>query len=107
MPIYNPSASGTAEVAAGTYTGDNTANRQIPHGLSGTPKAVLIYNSTMWFWLHADASGTYINYMNSIGQGQHAVTTPLDGTYFMVGNSSNYGQSANSNGAEYNWIAVR
>ena len=90
--------------STGTYTGNNSANRTIPHGLSTTPKAVYIINTDFnnWFRIFTDAN----IYMEAgTGSTKISVTAP-DGTNFHVGNSGDFGQSANNNTQGYRWVAI-
>lgn len=89
----------------GNYTGNNTANRAIPHGLGITPKLVLIY-STSYTSLHRiHGTNAWITYSRTTVTGHHAVTA-ADATNFYVGNAASYPYSANESGMDYYWIAV-
>lgn len=92
-------------LAYGSYTGNNSANRAIPHGLSRIPKLVFIQQSTTHdsfvqiminFNLEYEGGATHANYG----------TTVPDSTNFYVGNAANYGQSANANAVAYTWVAI-
>ncbi|MBA7672843.1 hypothetical protein ES703_81030 [subsurface metagenome] len=106
MPLNNPTASGAA--SEGTYAGDNTANRFIPHGLPGTPKAVIIVSG------HAGddfgdklaiikAGWERILYFAG-GANSSLAVTAMDGTNFHVGNATSYELSQNLSGIDYYWI---
>ena len=93
----------------GTYTGDGTANRAIPHGFGITPKLVkLMYASGTPLWEYTQITGLMVSYiyaMTNAGHYQLAVTV-MDATNFYVGNATNYDQSANYLNATYTWVAI-
>ena len=92
-----------AFVAYGSYTGNNTANRAIPHGLPKTPRFLRITReagNSNWFMVEA---GNLFNHDSSYNR--YAVSSP-DSTYFYVGNSSSYPLSANGSGVVYHWVVV-
>jgi hypothetical protein len=91
----------------GTYTGDSSANRAIPHGIGAVPSLVLIFDNTSGY----DA----VNYNIGASTGRIASrsTTSVFGynvtlqstTNFYVGNATNYTQSMNVTGNSYRWVA--
>ena len=96
------------QITSGSYTGDDSVNRALPHGLGTTPKIVAIYggmySASNNFFYAIHPSYNYILYVSGATQGRYAVTA-LDGTNFYVGNASNYGQSANADTLLYYWVA--
>lgn len=79
----------------GTYTGDNTDNRAIAHGLGSTPHLVIIggVNNTV----HAFVTGTRITTFTA-----NALVTVWDATNFYVSSTT---VAMNNSGNSYNWIA--
>ena len=89
-------------IKTGTYTGDDTPNRPIPHLLSTIPKIVIIRNPTYRvFMLFYNSPASIMQ----IGADSYAVT-PMNSLSFYVGNATEYAQSANFNGVFYCWIAI-
>jgi hypothetical protein len=101
-------ANGRAKISSGTYSGDNTTNRAIPHGLGVTPKLVIIQGSGGGDYLVYRVIGAVV-YMLNDGAGAIDVraVTAMDATNFYVGNAASYSHSANySTGPRtYEWIA--
>lgn len=99
----NGGGSGNCLISSGTYTGDNTVNRGIEHGLGVTPDYVRItaYGAYQCFIIHSLSA---VCYSQGATTGQMAVTG-MDDTYFYVGNAGNYFRSANANPSEYKWVA--
>lgn len=108
MPLNNPTKSGAA--AAGTYVGDASVNKAIPHGLPGVPKLVVITEDSA-----STAIGDQVFTMAGGDDRLHLlqggvnstleVTTP-DSTNFYVGNATSYPNSANFNVRNYIWMAI-
>lgn len=103
MTISNPSQS-ACEIASGSYTGNGAADRAIPHGMSTTPKIVLIttYEATAYF--HRIHSGT--NYIYCDKGHELLAVSAIDSTNFHVGNAGDIIASANENTKSYIWIAI-
>lgn len=92
---------------SGSYTGNATVNRAIPHGLGVTPKIVLLTQvsaayDNLWRILSGYAM---IWFSQASSKGIQVVTAP-DATNFYVGNSAYYGQSANGSGVSMFWVAL-
>ena len=104
MPISNPPLV-RPEVARGSYSGNDTANRAIPHGLGALPQAVFIFNENGMIFYWENTGVAEICYLLSTTSGNHAVTVMTD-TNFYVGNAANYGQSANAVGTDYQYVVV-
>ena len=98
--IINPPAA-TVAVTNGTYTGDNTVNRAIAHGLGVVPKFVFCANAT---------DGQSISQLAGAGRCYHTsaslTVTAADTTNFYVGNATQYGRSANADTLVYTWAAI-
>ena len=92
---------------SGTYTGNDSANRAIPHGLGVTPKLVIILNTTAgtYHYFRIDAAVSYLYYALAGTFSRWSTTNPTI-TNFYVGNAGNYPQSANSNTVTYAWVAI-
>ena len=105
MPLGNPTKSGVS--ASGTYTGDNQANRAIPHGLGSIPSMVVIIEPVCGRQYHIQKTMTVIRYSypaaGVVGLSD-PVTTP-DTTNFYVGNSTETTKSANAISSVYRWVA--
>lgn len=83
---------------SGTYVGNDTANRAIPHGLGRIPKLVYIRrdgNTSQFFLKGGDLLGVNV----------YAVTA-WNSNNFYVGNAGNYAGSANGNTLPYSWTAI-
>jgi len=94
------------DCSEGTYGGNDTVNRTIPHGLSLTPKVVLIRDDQAGgyhYFIYGQEAAIYGDVAG--GNVKHAVTIP-DATNFYVGNAANYDQSANLTGQTYYWVAI-
>lgn len=97
-----------ARVNSGSYSGDNTANRAIAHGLGMTPKRVEILITG----IEAEGELIHIQAAGRIGWTGTATQSPAswtvaaaDSTNFYVGNSADYQHSGNSNTYTYSWVA--
>lgn len=103
-----PNAHHTKTVAtSGSYSGNDTANRAIAHGLGATPKLVIIITpESAFYWYRLVAGSDYV-YCAGITSGgyMHAVTA-MNGTNFYVGNATSYLQSANGSGYNFYWVAI-
>lgn len=106
---------GGAAITQGSYTGNNTANRAVAHGLGTTPKVVIII--CVGTLSAADAGHFIIN--SGVGaisaiiyasatttKEAHLSVTAPDSTNFYVGNATNYGNSANAGSETYYWVAI-
>ena len=105
MPLSNPTKSGVS--ASGTYTGNGTASRAIPHGLGSIPTLVVIIEPISGRQFHIYKTMTVIRYsIHAAGVAgiSGAVTTP-DTTNFYVGVAAQYDLSANNNLSTYLWVA--
>ncbi len=106
MPLNNPSSAG-AVIAEGAYTGDDSVNKAIPHGLSLTPKYVRIVCNTNPEY-HAIIYGQEAKIYPTVTgawKAARAVTIP-DVTNFYVGNAAEYWETMNEAGSSYYWIAL-
>jgi len=92
-------------VSSGSYTGDDTNNHAIPHGLGHTPSIVLIVCANDYYWFRIFKTQAAIWY-NTTAIGVIAVTVP-DATNFYVGNTgAGLALSANLDPYVYRWVAI-
>ena len=99
---YSLAVADVMHITSGQYTGNDTANRAIAHGLGVAPKLVLIMGVTGSPWFRILNIQAYISYDHSA---VHAVTAP-NATNFYVGNATSYANSANANAIVYDWVAI-
>jgi hypothetical protein len=90
----------------GSYAGNNTNNRAIPHGLGATPSIVLITYRFGSYFYRIITLWNYIYYLAPAAGGALPVTA-LNSTNFYVGNPASYTNSANATGSDYGWQAIR
>lgn len=114
MGFHSIPAEAGATIATGSYTGNNTANRAIPHGLGATPKVVFIIGmpDTNNFYLFIQHNGEdFIRFLRtsatSIQASGKIAVTAMDGINFYVGNASQWDNSANYNTYVYQWVAIQ
>ncbi len=91
-------------VTTGTYTGNNSANRAIAHGLPGRPSLILIGETNIVSRNRILGTEAGIQFDWTTQSVFFAVTQP-DATNFYVGNATQYTQSANATGINYHWTA--
>ena len=97
----------TGRVTTGGYTGNNTANRAIPHGLGKTPATVFLYLlPTYAMWFRILGSQARVIYINNTPTLSSVVVTQPNGTNFYVGNDPSFGYGANGNALVYEWVAI-
>jgi len=91
-----------SRITSGTYTGDASDNKAIPHGLGGIPKIVIISQDGQPAIAHImrDEAGIRNDNVAFL-----AVTAP-NATNFYVGNNANYAQTMNFNLTAYSWVAM-
>jgi hypothetical protein len=92
-------------VTMGSYTGNNTSNRAIAHGLGRAPKFVFFHDDGAYDGSLMDNNGTYIIHVDTANRFRLQVNAP-DDTYFYVGHSASYGASKNASAQTYFWIAI-
>lgn len=94
---------GGAVITSGNYTGNNTVNRAIPHGLGVTPKLIVAYRTGggQYDMIKMDVIGYHSNAVDE----NHAVTI-ADSTNFYVGNAADYSESMNNSTHTYYWVAM-
>ena len=93
------------QISSGSYTGNGSANRSIPHGLGVIPKVVLIARETGLYQYRIMKEQASIWCWNATINTSKAVTA-MDAVNFYVGNSLDYNQSANYANCTYRWIAI-
>jgi len=104
MPIFNPSIPPVV-ATSGTYTGNNTANRAIPHGLARVPNLVLLTDrGNGYMWRIQGIQPTIIHFHTAGAMSQASAVTAMNQTNFYVGNAADYNNSANSI-LDINWSA--
>ena len=97
--IWNPPGPPTT----GTYAGNDSADRAIPHGLGRIPQLVIIsvdVLNTQWLLIGASQRILYPGVANT------AIGTANDSTNFRVGEAGSYTNTANAVGATYRWVAI-
>jgi len=96
-----------AGVKSGTYTGNDAANRAMPHGLGVTPKVVLFQElSNAYMTSLIQGTGAIYTQDITVGVGLVRTVTIPDATNFYVGDGTNHTQTANSSARSYLWIAI-
>ena len=94
-----------AITTSGSYTGDNSANRAIPHGLGATPKVVFVQGISGGGAYFFRVFGAQALIFYAAGSSGYAVTIP-NATNFYVGNAASYANTANVNTWNYIWVAI-
>lgn len=104
----NVIANGRAKISSGTYSGNGSANRAIPHGLGVTPKLVVIFGTNNDFCGGIIIGNTAQILGWSGGSNAGYAVTISDATNFYVGNGTNYELSLNSvaGARTYTWTAI-
>lgn len=93
-------------IVTGSYTGNDTANRAIPHGLTSVPSLVLIHRTgTPDCFTIMDTYALMYHHSAPFNTANSHAVTAMDTTNFYVGNGANYSQSANAAATAYNWTA--
>ena len=106
MPIFNPSIPPVV-ATSGTYTGNNTANRAIPHGLARIPNLVILTDrGNGYMWRIQGIQPTIIYYHSAAAMGESGAVTAMDATNFYVGDGTvgSY-LAANRSPNGYSWSA--
>ena len=87
----------------GTYTGNDSVDRDIPHGLGHLPKFVFITvrGSTSKQFCLTEQAPTSLMLFGGIA----TTVQTMDATTFSVGDAASYPNSANATGLTYDWIA--
>lgn len=89
-------------IRTGTYTGDDTENKAIDHGLGRTPSLVLIFAAGIHFVLDCLGGTSYLGPTSS--GTKYSVTHPTSVSFY-VGDAVSYQNSANQNAITYSWVA--
>ena len=102
MRIFNPSTMPVISTT-GTFTGNGTDNRAIPHGLGVIPLVIFVYSLTAATTNKGVIMGA--GYQFAVGGviGTAPVTTP-NATNFYVSNIVN--AAFNNNAENYRWVAI-
>lgn len=108
MPLQNPGS--TVKLTEGTYTGDDSVNRAIPHGLGKIPSKLIMQNQEV-----NTARGEYVFLLlkglariscYKGGASSSLAVTAMNITNFYVGNATAPGMAANGNTIPYGWVAI-
>ena len=99
---------GGASITSGNYTGNNSVNRAITHGLSATPKFVyLIIDNPSTYALSTAMIISGIAKIHTMHSDTARLSvTAMNGTNFYVGNATNFEQSFNANTRNIYWVAI-
>lgn len=107
---------GSASISSGTYTGNSTSNRAVPHGMANVPRLVIIQNQTdttmLLFYVIFPGFGYILGLQLSSGTWLSESTianlavTPMDASNFYVGHIGAYVTTANMSGKVYRWVAM-
>lgn len=101
--VGNDEISGMLQQSFGSYTGNHSVNRAIPHSLSNFALVIITDNNLNRMYLIRENSD-YIAAIMASSVATSSVTTP-NATNFYVGNAGSYGTSANDTDVAYSWIA--
>jgi hypothetical protein len=88
-------------ISSGSFTGNSTANRAIPHGLGVTPKIVFVFFTAVATYpayvgiIQSSGGGVQIDF-----DGKNTAVTSLDSTNFYVTSGTNI------NTVQYSWTAL-
>lgn len=93
-----------AEITSGTYSGNDTVNRAIPHGLTGIPKMVKLQVGAHAASFIIVTDSARIDLVHDTITAHYSVTA-MDATNFYVGNVAQYTNSGNGNTETYKWVA--
>lgn len=102
-PSWATSPAGVV-ISSGNYTGNDTQNRAIAHGLGKVPKIVFIHTVNYRYWYRINGSLARIEFIGT-NFGYMDVTQP-DATNFYVGKSGSSEQSANNSSYNHYWVAL-
>lgn len=101
---YIPSVASVTVATKGTYTGDNSANKAIAHGLGRVPKLVVIQKAAAGdIAVIIDGNATISTQVG--GSFYSYAVTAVDATNFYVGNATSYPNSFNNGTVTYYWSA--
>lgn len=95
---------GSVAASYGTYSGDDTVDRAIAHGLGVIPSAYLIITYTNAGFFVCLRGLNYI--WGSIADSVLTITAQ-DVTNIHVGHAATPANSANASGSTYYWVAIR
>jgi hypothetical protein len=93
------------KISSGTYTGDGTNNRAIPHSIGRKPKIVLILTSNRWFEI-IDTHSDYVYYAVAGTFSREQMSQSINATNFYVGKAGKTAETANANAGIYYWVAI-
>ena len=96
--------SGYSKSNSGSYTGQDSVNYAVPHGINRIPLFINIQDVLSGYFIRILKGSGNIWYLTTSEHGHKTVTAP-DSTNFYVGNVSNYTFSANLSPRTYIWEA--
>jgi len=87
----------------GSYIGNDTVNRAIPHGCGSIPRIIFLFCHNNAYWSRIMEG--YASVLTDTGASQEVqpVTAP-DAVNFYVGNAADYNQSVNFAANTYYWV---
>lgn len=95
----------TANITSGSYVGDNTANRAIPHGLGVIPTLVEINHWQPSYWVIKSTLPHVLFVLNATLDHRYTMPDAMDDTYFYVGVTGSMNYSANDPSSNMLWVA--
>lgn len=106
MPINNPAE--IALPAGGSYAGDSSADKALPHSLGRIPIffIAMLYGTPWYLFTQWSPGLNRIFCHDTVGAstGQFPVAS-MDASNIYVGNASSYALTANLTGKTYRWFA--
>ena len=96
--------SGYSKSNSGSYTGQNSVNYAVPHGINRIPLFINIQDILSGYFMRILKGNSNIWYLTPTVHGYNTVTAP-DSTNFYVGNVSDYHLSVNLSPRTYIWEA--
>ena len=104
--VHGVSTATVAGRTTGNYTGDDSANRAIAHGLGVVPSLVVIFETagSGRYNLLVRGRANILGLYHAGAVASYAITA-ANTTNFYVGNAASYVNSGNNNGNTYYWVA--
>jgi hypothetical protein len=90
---------------SGSYTGDGSQNRAIPHGLGRIPSLVFVAKTSSNDHNHTMMSSSP-TILRDINSGVEVTVTSMTAVNFYVGDNLGLTTGGNFNAAVYNWVAI-
>ncbi len=92
-------------IGNGNYTGNQTQNRSVAHGLGTTPRLVLIVVDATNSFYGIIITGVGAIFFKGAGVDDKRTVTAPDATNFYVGDNVDWNRSLNATGSTYRWTA--